>query len=94
MKYFRRAVLPIKSMDELRLVFYEGSFSNVVSLGPRIGSIVGARGATQRLTALMRGSCISGNKLTQAAAARYARGADYERYRRLVHGVYRARMRA
>ena len=94
MKYFGRAVLPIKSMEERGLVLYVGSFSKVVFPGLRIGWIVGARGAIERLTALMRGSCLSGNTLTQAAAARFARGADYERYLRRVHALYRGRMRS
>jgi len=94
MKYFGPAVLPIKSMDVGGIVLYVGTFSKVVFPGLRIGWIAAPREAIVRLAAIQRASCLAGNTLAQAAAARFCAGGQFELYLRRVHRVYRRRMEA
>ena len=92
MKYFGRAVLPIKSMDRHGLVLYVGSFSKVVFPGLRIGWVAATREATDRLTAIQHASSLAANTLAQAAAERFCRRGEFEAYLRRIHRVYRRRM--
>jgi DNA-binding transcriptional MocR family regulator len=92
MKYFGQAVLPIKSMDSKGVVIYVGTFSKVVFPGLRIGWIAAPREAILCLNDIMRVTCISGNTLAQAAAAKYCASGDFETYLRRIHRVYRRRM--
>jgi len=94
MKYFGQAVLPIKSMDSQGVVLYLGTFSKVVFPGQRIGWIAAPREAIVRLTDIEHASCIAGNTLAQAAAARFCASGEFETYLRRIHRVYRRRMRA
>jgi len=94
MKYFGKAVLPIKSMDARGLVIYLGTFSKVVFPGLRVGWIAAERDCLQRLLALSRFSQLSGNQLTQAAVACFCADGLYEQHLRRVHRAYRARMSA
>jgi DNA-binding transcriptional MocR family regulator len=94
MKYFGQAVLPIKSMDSQGIVLYVGTFSKVVFPGQRIGWIAAPREAILRLTDIKHASCIAGNTLAQAAAARFCTGGEFEAYLRRIHRVYRRRMQA
>ena len=94
MKYFGKAVLPVKSMDAAGIVIYLGTFSKVVFPGLRVGWIAGDREIIQRLLALCRFSSLSGNQVTQAAVARFCEDGRYEQHLRRVHGAYRARMTA
>jgi len=70
MKYFGKAVLPVKSMDTRGLVIYLGTFSKVVFPGLRVGWIAAERDCIQRLLALSRFTQLSGNQLTQAPSRR------------------------
>jgi len=92
MKYFGRAVLPIKSMDALGLVFYVGSFSKVVFPGLRVGWIAAPSEVVDRLTAIQHTSCLGANTLAQAVADRFSRRGGFEIYLRKIHRVYRRRM--
>jgi len=94
MKYFGQAVLPIKSMDSREIVLYVGTFSKVVFPGQRIGWIAAPREAIARMTDIKHASCIAGNTLAQAAAARFCIGGEFEAYLRRIHRVYRRRMQA
>jgi DNA-binding transcriptional MocR family regulator len=94
MKYFGQAVLPVKSMDSRGIVLYVGTFSKVVFPGLRIGWIAAPRAAIMRLTDIQHASCIAGNTLAQAAAARFCTGGAFEAYLRRIHRVYRRRMQA
>jgi len=94
MKYFGQAVLPVKSMDTRGIVLYVGTFSKVVFPGLRIGWIAAPPEAIQRLTDIQHASCIAGNTLAQAAAARFCTGGHFESYLRRIHRVYRRRLRA
>jgi DNA-binding transcriptional MocR family regulator len=94
MKYFGQAVLPVKSMDSRGIVLYIGTFSKVVFPGLRVGWIAAPREAILRLTDIQHASCIAGNTLAQAAAARFCTGGEFEAYLRRIHRVYRRRMQA
>lgn len=92
MKYFGQAVLPVKSMDVNGIVLYVGTFSKVVFPGLRLGWIAASRSVIDALTQILHASCLCGNSLSQAAAARFVAGGAYELYLRRVHRVYRKRM--
>jgi len=94
MKYFGQAVLPIKSMDARGVVLYVGTFSKVVFPGLRVGWLAAPAAAIARLTAIQRVSCLAGNTLAQAAAARFCGTGAFEAYLRRIHRVYRRRMQA
>jgi len=92
MKYFGQAVLPVKSMDSRGIVIYVGTFSKVVFPGLRVGWICAPRGAIERLGDIKHASCITGDTLAQAAAARFCAGGEFEAYLRRIHRIYRRRM--
>jgi DNA-binding transcriptional MocR family regulator len=92
MKYFGRAVLPIKSMDALGLVLYVGSFSKVVFPGLRVGWVAAPSEVVSRLARVQHASCLAANTLAQAVADRFSRRGEFERYLRRIHRVYRRRM--
>jgi DNA-binding transcriptional MocR family regulator len=94
MKYFGRAVLPIKAMDTRGVVIYVGTLSKVVFPGLRVGWIAAPRGCVDRLGAIQRASCLSGNLLAQAAVERFCSSGGYEAHLRRTHAVYRKRMQA
>jgi DNA-binding transcriptional MocR family regulator len=94
MKYFGKAVLPIKSMDANGLVIYVGTFSKVVFPGLRIGWIAAPRAAAELARAVQRSCCIAGNSLAQAAMHRIVESGLYEAHLRRVHRAYRKRMQA
>ena len=92
LKYFGKAILPIKALDGSGTVLYLGTLSKVVFPGLRIGWIAAHREAIQRLLAILRFSCLSGNIPAQAAVARLLERGEYEQYLRRVHTAYRRRM--
>jgi DNA-binding transcriptional MocR family regulator len=92
LKYFGKAILPIKALDGSGAVLYLGTLSKVVFPGLRIGWIAAHREAIQRLLAVLRFSCLSGNIPAQAAVARLLERGEYEHYLRRVHTAYRRRM--
>jgi GntR family transcriptional regulator/MocR family aminotransferase len=92
MKYFGKAVLPIKSMDRSGVVLYVGTFSKVVFPGLRVGWIVAPREAIVTLTALQHASSLAVNTVAQVAAERFCHGDDFDAHLRRIHRVYRNRM--
>lgn len=94
MKYFGRAVLPIKSMDSGGIVLYVGTFSKVVFPGFRVGWIAAPREVIRRLAAVQHASNLASSTIAQAAADRFCRRGAFELYLRRIHRVYRCRMRA
>lgn len=94
LKYFGKAVLPIKSMDRDGLVIYLGTFSKVVFSGLRVGWVAAPAACIEHLLATYRFSNLSGNTLGQAALARFIREGLYEVHLRRLHRAYRGRMQA
>ncbi len=94
MKYFGKAVLPIKSMDAHGLVIYVGTFSKVIFPGLRIGWIAADRACTRRLAMVNRFCALSGSTLDQAAMNRFCEAGHYDKYLRRLHATYRRRMQA
>lgn len=94
MKYFGKAVLPIKSMDAKGIVFYIGTFSKVIFSGLRIGWIAAPRESVSFLASIQHASCLSVNTLAQAAFEQFCNRGQFERYLRRVHTIYRRRMEA
>lgn len=94
MKYFGRAVLPIKSMDARGVVVYVGTFSKVIFPGLRVGWVAADRDVIVRLAALNRFCALSGSVLDQAIVHRFCEAGRYEAYLRRLHRVYRRRMEA
>lgn len=92
MKYFGKAVLPIKSMDRRRVVLYIGTFSKVLFPGLRIGWIAADRECIRRLIPLQKTSVLSGNPLDQAALHRFCVNGSYDLHIRRMHRTYRRRM--
>ena len=94
MKYFGRAVLPVKSMDICGIVLYVGTLSKVVFPGLRVGWIAAPREAMDQLTCIQHATCLAANTLVQAAVDRFLTSGDFEAYLRRAHRVYRRRMQA
>ncbi len=94
MKYFGKAVLPIKSIDTQGIVIYVGTFSKVVFPGLRVGWIAAPQEAIGLLTSIQRISCLGVNTLAQAATERFCTSGDFESYLRRIHRIYRRRLQA
>ncbi|MEX0975383.1 MAG: PLP-dependent aminotransferase family protein [Bacillota bacterium] len=94
MKYFGRAVLPVKSMDRHKVVIYCGTFSKVLFPGMRVGWIVADKDCIERLTAIRRFSELSPNLVVQAAFHEFCRRGYFDRHITMMHRVYRKRMQA
>jgi len=92
MKYFGKVSLPIKSMDQNRLVIYLGTFSKVLFPGVRIGWIAADRECIQRLLAIKRISDLSSTPLLQAALYDFCRREYFDRHVRRMHREFRKRM--
>jgi len=92
MKYFGRAVLPIKSMDHSNVVIYLGTFSKVLFPGLRIGWIAAHQDCIDRLTAIHRFASLSASTLGQVAIAHLCENGTFEAHLRRIHVAYRRRM--
>jgi DNA-binding transcriptional MocR family regulator len=92
LKYFGRAVLPIKSMDRDGVVIYLGTLSKLVFPGLRVGWVAAPRKCIERLVALNRFASLSTTTLGQAALARFLTEGRFEAHVRRVHATYRKRM--
>ena len=92
MKYFGKAVLPIKSMDRKQMVIYLGTFSKVLFPGVRIGWIAASRQLSQKLPLLKQVSSLSDSPVTQAAVHHFCEQGFYELHKKRIHRAYRKRM--
>lgn len=92
MKYFGKAVLPIKSMDKQQVVIYLGTFSKVLFPGIRVGWIVAPKDLIPGLGRIKQVSEICGSPLNQAAVYQFCKQGFYELHKKRLHRVYRKRM--
>jgi len=93
MKYYGKAILPVKSMDRMGWVLYFGTFSKVLFPGLRKGWIVADPLLLDKLGAVKKAGEISGNSLEQAALELFCRLGHYDRHIQRMHKVYRKRMK-
>lgn len=94
MKYFGKAVLPIKSMDRRHVVIYIGTFSKVLFPGVRIGWLTAHDECIERLAAIHRFANLSTSSFTQAVLDRFCRDGCYDKHLKRLHRVFRRRMEA
>jgi DNA-binding transcriptional MocR family regulator len=94
MKYFGRAVLPIKSMDRRGIVIYCGTFSKILFPGIRIGWVAADAACIEGLTALRTFSELSPSPILQAGIQEFCDNGAYERHIARMHRVFRKRMAA
>lgn len=94
MKYFGKAVLPIKSMDKNQVVIYLGTFSKVLFPGVRVGWIVAPPVLIEKMGSMKYVSELSGSPLVQAAVYQFCQQGFYELHKKRLHRVYRKRMQA
>lgn len=92
LKYFGKAVLPIKSMDKNQVVIYLGTFSKVLFPGVRVGWIVAPTTLIEKMGSMKYISELSGSPLVQAAVYQFCRQGFYELHKKRLHRVYRKRM--
>jgi len=92
MKYFGRAVLPIKSMDRNGLVIYCGTLSKVLFPGVRVGWLAAHRDCIERLKAVRLFSELCGSYVPQAGVQEFFESGAYDRHIGRMHRVYRKRM--
>jgi DNA-binding transcriptional MocR family regulator len=92
MKYFGKAVLPIKSMDKKKVVIYLSTFSKVLFPGIRMGWIAADKECIARLTAIKRFCDLSSSTVIQAALSAFIRNGYYNAHLRRMHRTYRKRM--
>lgn len=92
MKYFGKAVMPIKSMDRNQVVIYLGTFSKVLFPGVRTGWIVGNTKLIKKIGALKSVCELSGVAVVQAAVHQMCVDGYYEQHKKRMHRAYRKRM--
>lgn len=92
MKYFGKAILPIKSMDSKQVVIYLGTFSKVLFPGVRVGWIVAPQPLINKLHKIKNICELSAVTLTQAAVFQFCKKGLYEIHKKRLHKVYRKRM--
>jgi len=92
MKYFDKAVLPLKSIDRNQIVIYLGTFSKILFPGLRVGWICAHKQCIQQLTRLKELTEITGNLLSQAAVFSFCDSGLYNLHKKRIHKVYKRRM--
>jgi DNA-binding transcriptional MocR family regulator len=92
MKYFGRAVPPIKAMDRQGLVAYCGSFSKVLFSGVRVGWVVAPKACIEQLVALRHFSEIAPSMIPHAALHEFCERGLYDLHIGRMHRIYRKRM--
>ncbi|MBI9067622.1 MAG: PLP-dependent aminotransferase family protein [Salinivirgaceae bacterium] len=92
LKYFGKAVPPLKSMDSKGMVVYLGTYSKILFPGLRIGWISANIKAIEYLKVLKRATQITDNHLLQAALHHYCESGYLVNHLNKMHRTYRKRM--
>lgn len=92
MKYFGKAVMPIKSMDRSNLVVYQGTFSKVLFPGLRVGWIIADKRLISKLVEVKRVCELSSVTLAQAALYQFCADGKFELHKQRMHRAYKKRM--
>lgn len=92
LKYRGPVALPVKSIDEMNLVIYLGTFSKALFPGLRVGWVTADKGLIQRLVAIKRFSDLTTNNLGQAVMHRFCELGFYDRHLKKLYRVLRRRM--
>jgi DNA-binding transcriptional MocR family regulator len=92
MKYFGKVPLPIKSIDEKKIVIYLGTFSKALFPGLRIGWVTADQECISRLTAIKRFSDLGSSKLVQIVLNEFLKRGYYAQQLKRMHRAFRKRM--
>jgi DNA-binding transcriptional MocR family regulator len=93
MKYFGKAHLPIKSIDQKGQVIYLGAFAKVLAPGLRIGWIIGSPECIKKLTVLKSIFEISSSTMNQMLLYHFFKRGAFELHLRKTMRVFRKRMK-
>ncbi len=93
MKYFGKAHLPIKSIDQKGQVIYLGAFAKVFAPGLRIGWMIGSPECIKKLTVLKSILEISSSTMNQMLLYHFFRRGAFELHLRKTMRVFRRRMK-
>ncbi|NTV75879.1 MAG: PLP-dependent aminotransferase family protein, partial [Holophaga sp.] len=92
MKYFGRAMLPLKSMDRAGLVLYAGTFSKVLAPGLRLGWLAGSATCLGALAGLRRSTDLGPSPILQAALEDFLLKGHFDQHLARLHRTFRRRM--
>jgi DNA-binding transcriptional MocR family regulator len=92
MKYFGKAILPIKSMDKNQVVLYLGTLSKVLFPGVRIGWVAAEKDCIEYLTAIKRFSELTSSTVLQAAITEFFKQGYYDLHIKRAQRMFRKRM--
>ncbi|WP_374403993.1 PLP-dependent aminotransferase family protein [Niveibacterium sp.] len=92
MKYFGRAVPPLKALDRQGLVIHVGTFSKLLFPGLRVGWIAASPTLIAALAATRSTADLGGSALPAAALWQLCASGEFDRHLRRLHTEYRRRM--
>lgn len=93
MKFFGKAHLPVKSMDDKGRVLYLGSFSKVLAPGFRTSWIIGGAETIEKLSAAKTAFDLSSSAASQTVLHHFCASGGYELHIRKMMRTFRKRMR-
>lgn len=92
MKYFSKAILPLKAIDKNKMVIYMGTFSKVLAPGMRIGWIMADHKLMDFLSTVKATADLGSNTPNQMALEYFIHSGNYEKHLFRMHKAYRKRM--
>ncbi len=94
MKYFGRAIQPLKALDRSGLVIYAGTFSKILFPGLRLGWIAAPEPCVAGLTALRAAGELGPPPLLQEGLEDFIRLGRFDQHLARLHRCFRRRMDA